>query len=87
MFEILGLSPNEIQEKFGFLLQAYEYGAPHHGGIAFGLDRLVMLLTNSASIREAIAFPKNNSAQDLMIQAPSIVTDEQLNEVGINVNK
>ncbi|HHW12371.1 MAG TPA: aspartate--tRNA ligase [Firmicutes bacterium] len=81
IFATLGLSPDVVQEKFGFLLEAFEYGTPPHGGIALGLDRLVMLLAGASSMREVIAFPKTTSATCLMTMAPSEVTQEQLDEV------
>ncbi len=85
MFEILGLDAEEVEEKFGFLIDAYKYGGPYHGGIAFGVDRLAMLLTNSESIRDVIAFPKNNRARELMIDSPSAVDTEQLDELHIQL--
>jgi aspartyl-tRNA synthetase len=81
MFAALGMSKEEAQEKFGFLLGAFEYGAPPHGGIAFGFDRLCALLGGQESIRDFIAFPKNNSGRDVMIEAPSSIDDQQLNEL------
>lgn len=75
----------EIDEKFGFLIEAFKYGTPPHGGLAFGLDRLVMLLAGEQSIREVIAFPKNQSAQCMVSEAPAPVTDDQLDELGIKV--
>lgn len=85
MFQVLGLSQQEIDEKFGFLVEAFKYGAPPHGGLAYGLDRLVMLLTHQSSIREVIAFPKNQAAQCMVSEAPSPVDQEQLDELGIAV--
>ncbi len=85
MFKVLGLSQEEIEEKFGFLVEAFKYGAPPHGGLAYGLDRLVMLLTHQSSIREVIAFPKNQAAQCMVSQAPAPVGREQLAELGISV--
>jgi aspartyl-tRNA synthetase len=87
MFQLLNIGPAEANEKFGFLLQALEYGAPPHGGIAFGLDRLVMLLANTNSIREVIAFPKTQKAVCLLTNAPSAVTDTQLKELHIKVRE
>lgn len=83
MFEVLGFSPEEAKAQFGFLMDAFEYGAPPHGGIAFGFDRLVALLGGSETIRDFIAFPKNNSGRDLMINSPSPIDSEQLKELGI----
>jgi len=86
MFAALGLSQEETQEKFGFLLGAFEYGAPPHGGIAFGFDRLCALLGGQESIRDFIAFPKNNSGRDVMLDAPSPVDELQLNELGLKIS-
>lgn len=83
MFEVLGLTKEECDEKFGFLIEAFKYGAPPHGGLAYGLDRLVMLLLGEQSIREVIAFPKNQNAQCLVSEAPAPVDKAQLDELGI----
>lgn len=87
MFNALGFSPEEAQEKFGFLLNAFEYGTPPHGGIAFGFDRLVMLLAGSTNLRETIAFPKTASATDLMVGAPNLVDTAQLDQLHIKTKK
>jgi aspartyl-tRNA synthetase len=87
VLEILGIGEDEAREKFGFLLDALKYGAPPHGGLAFGLDRLVMLMTGSHSIRDVIAFPKTQSAACPLVNAPAVVTDEQLKELGIRLIK
>jgi len=83
MFAALGMSPEEALHKFGFLLGAFEYGAPPHGGIAFGFDRLCAILGGSESIRDFIAFPKNNSGRDVMLDAPSTIDEKQLEELSI----
>ncbi|MDO5654911.1 MAG: aspartate--tRNA ligase [Flavobacteriaceae bacterium] len=85
MFQLLGFSPEEAQAQFGFLMNAFEYGAPPHGGIAFGFDRLVSILKGSETIRDFIAFPKNNAGRDVMINTPAPLTDEQLDEIHILV--
>jgi aspartyl-tRNA synthetase len=85
IFQAMGMSDEEARQKFGFLLDALEYGTPPHGGIAFGFDRLVMLLAREKSIREVIAFPKTASAADLMNDSPSTVSDEQLRELHIKL--
>ena len=86
MFAALGMSKEEAQHKFGFLLGAFEYGAPPHGGIAFGFDRLCAILGGSESIRDFIAFPKNNSGRDVMIDAPSTIDEKQLEELQIKLD-
>ena len=86
VFEILGISPEEQREKFGFLLDALKFGAPPHGGIAWGLDRLIQIITGAESIREVIAFPKNKEAKDLMLDAPSPLSDKQLKDIHIKLD-
>jgi aspartyl-tRNA synthetase len=86
MFAALGMSKEESQEQFGFLLGAFEYGAPPHGGLAFGFDRLCALLGGEESIRDFIAFPKNNSGRDVMLDAPAHVEPKQLDELKLKVN-
>ncbi|NOT11694.1 MAG: aspartate--tRNA ligase [Methylococcaceae bacterium] len=87
VFDILGIGHDEAREKFGFLLDALKYGAPPHGGIAFGLDRLVMLMTGASSIRDVIAFPKTQTAACPLFNAPALVSEEQLKELGIQLRK
>lgn len=87
MFNVLGFSDEDAQAQFGFLMNAFEYGAPPHGGIALGFDRLVALFGGSDSIRDYIAFPKNNSGRDVMIDSPSAISKEQLDELKINIVK
>ena len=87
VFSLLGLSKKEAVDKFGFLVEALTYGAPPHGGIAFGFDRLVMLLAGTENIRDVIAFPKTTSAASLMDESPSSVSNVQLNELGITIKE
>lgn len=87
MFKTLGFTDEEAQHQFGFLLGAFRYGAPPHGGIAFGFDRLAAVFGGSDSIRDFIAFPKNNQAKDTMIETPSVIKQEQLDELGIEIKK
>lgn len=87
VFELLGFTEEEAMRQFGFLMNAFEYGAPPHGGIAFGFDRLTAILCGVESIREVIAFPKNNAGRDMMIDAPSEINVKQLEELGIMINQ
>jgi len=86
MFDYLGFTKEEAQEQFGFLMNAFTYGAPPHGGLAFGLDRLVSILGGQETIRDFIAFPKNNSGRDVMIDAPANIDDEQLKELCLTLD-
>ena len=86
MFKLLGFTPEEAKKQFGFLMDAFTYGAPPHGGIALGFDRLVSIFAGLDSIRDVIAFPKNNSGRDVMIDSPSTIDEKQLKELSISVN-
>ena len=86
-FEMAGYSEEEVKTKFGALYTAFQFGAPPHAGIAPGVDRMVMLIEDSQNIREVIAFPKNKKARDLLMKAPSRVTEEQLRDVHINIRE
>lgn len=85
MFELLGFTEQEIEYRFGFLLNAFKYGAPPHGGLAFGFDRLCAMFGGSDSIRDYIAFPKNNAARDVMSDSPAVIDDIQLEELSIQI--
>jgi len=86
MFEILGFTKEEAENQFGFLMNAFKYGAPPHGGVAFGFDRWVSIFNGTDSIRDVIAFPKNNSGRDVMNDCPSAVSQAQFDELGIMLN-
>ena len=85
MFKVLGFTEEQAQAQFGFLMNAFKYGAPPHGGLAFGLDRFVSMFAGLDSIRDCIAFPKNNSGRDVMLDAPSPIAQAQLDELSIDV--
>jgi aspartyl-tRNA synthetase len=87
IFRALGMTDEEARSRFGFFLEALQYGTPPHGGIALGLDRIVMVLAGAQSLREVIPFPKTAKAVDLMVNAPTPVSEEQLTELGITVKK
>tara|TARA_R110002049_G_scaffold30112_2_gene102491 strand:- start:2598 stop:3476 length:879 start_codon:yes stop_codon:yes gene_type:complete len=86
MFDYLGFTPEEAKAQFGFLMDAFQYGAPPHGGLAFGLDRLVAILGGQETIRDFIAFPKNNAGRDVMIDAPAPIDEDQLKELSLQLN-
>ena len=85
MFEALELTEEEINQKFGFFVEALKYGTPPHGGLAYGLERMVMIMSGTDNIRDVMAFPKTASGSDLMSEAPNVVSDEQLDELGIKI--
>ena len=87
MFEALGISNEKAREKFGFLLDAFKYGVPPHAGLALGLDRMLMLMSGSSSIRDVIAFPKVKDASCLLTEAPDVVEEKQLDELHIELKK
>ena len=87
IFQIVGFDPAEAESKFGFLIEAFKYGAPPHGGIAPGLDRLVMIMAGETSIKEVIAFPKNSFAEGLMDESPNTVSGEQLKELRLKIDE
>ena len=86
IFKLLGFSEKEAKNQFGFLMDAFEYGAPPHGGIAFGFDRLCAIIGGKENIRDFIAFPKNNTGRDIMINSPSKIDEDQLNELKLKIN-
>ena len=86
MFEILGFTPERAQEQFGFLMNAFKYGAPPHGGLAYGLDRWVSIFAGLDSICDCIAFPKNNSGRDVMLDAPGTLDQKQLDELNLVID-
>ena len=85
MFEVLGFTKEQAEDRFGFLLNAFKYGVPPHAGLAYGLDRLIMLMAEEDSIREVIAFPKVKDASCLMTEAPGLVDQDQLDELGLQI--
>ena len=87
IFKLLNIDDKEANEKFGFLMNAFKYGAPPHGGMAFGFDRLIMLLVGSKQIRDVIAFPKTTSAMSLMDDSPSVVDEKQLSELNLSIKE
>ncbi|MFA5584914.1 MAG: amino acid--tRNA ligase-related protein, partial [Bacteriovoracaceae bacterium] len=87
IFKMLGISDNEIQNRFGHLLRAFKYGVPPHGGMAWGLDRLLMILQGEESVREVIAFPKTQEGKDLMMEAPTVIEEKQLREAHIKIRE
>ena len=87
IFKLLNIDDKEANEKFGFLMNAFKYGAPPHGGMAFGFDRLIMLLVGSKQIRDVIAFPKTTSAISLMDDSPSVVDEKQLSELNLSIKE
>jgi aspartyl-tRNA synthetase len=87
MFKVLGFTDEEANEQFGFIINAFKYGAPPHGGIAFGFDRWVAIFGGQDSIRDFMAFPKNNAGKDLMIDTPSVISSKQLDELMISIRK
>jgi aspartyl-tRNA synthetase len=87
IFDIIGITPQEAQKRFGFLLRAFEYGAPPHAGVAYGIDRVVTIITGNDSIRDCIAFPKTQKGTCLMTDAPSDVDDKQLKDLGLMILK
>ncbi len=87
VFDALNISKEDAERRFGHMLEAFQFGAPPHGGIAWGLDRLVMIFANEPNIREVIAFPKDQKARDLMLGAPSVMPETQISELHIKIDK